>query len=165
MVIPTCSTVAWPRSLHLAAVPTMIRTYGQTARSGVTIRAATLSAPNREPHMSIFSSVTSITGRVAGDVKGSVRRARLEGERRVLERRHRAALEALGARTYALVDEGTLSADALAPEVAEVRNRLMEIDAALAAIGNGDDAPVQERSADIAFPMVADAVEGDAEGE
>jgi len=115
--------------------------------------------------MSMFSSVTSITGRVAGDVKGSVRRARLEGERRVLERRHRAALEALGARTYALIEEGTLSADALAPEVADVGSRLMEIDAALAAMGNDDHAPGQERSADIAFPMVPDAAEGDAEAE
>ena len=113
--------------------------------------------------MSIISSVTSITGRVAGDVKGSVRRARLEGERRILERRHRTALEALGARAYALVNEGTLSADALAPEVAEVRNRLMEIDASLAAMGEGDDGATPERSADIAFPMVSDDPEGHAE--
>jgi hypothetical protein len=134
----------------------MERTYGDTSHPGVTLRAATLSSPNREPHVSIISSVTSITGRVAGDVKGSVRRARLEGERRVLERRHRAALEALGARAYALVDDGTLSADALAPEVAEVRSRLMEIDASLAATGDVNDGEVQERSADIAFPMVSD---------
>ena len=113
--------------------------------------------------MSIFNSVTSITGRVAGDVKGSVRRARLEGERRILERRHRTALEALGARAYALVEQGDLSADALAPEVAEVRNRMMEIDASRAAMGDDDGAATQEHSADIAFPMVADAPEADAE--
>ena len=113
--------------------------------------------------MSIISSVTSITGRVAGDVKGSVRRARLEGERRVLERRHRIALEALGARAYALVNDGTLSADALAPEVAEVRSRLMEIDASLAALDDGDNGETPERSADIAFPMVSDDPEAPAE--
>ncbi len=113
--------------------------------------------------MSIFSSVTHLTGRVAGDVKGSVRRARLEGERRVLERRHRGALEALGARAYALAQEGALTADALAPEIAEVQSRLMEIDAALAAMDDGDGGDGQERSADIAFPMVSDAAEADPE--
>lgn len=112
--------------------------------------------------MSIINSVTSITGRVAGDVKGSVRRARLEGERRILERRHRTALEALGARAYALAEQGDLSADALAPEIAEVRSRMMEIDASRDAIGDADDI-TQQRSADIAFPMVADAAEDDAE--
>jgi hypothetical protein len=44
----------------------MERTYGDTAHPGVTLRAATLSSPNREPHVSIISSVTSITGRGAG---------------------------------------------------------------------------------------------------
>jgi hypothetical protein len=141
----------------------MHRTYGDTSHPGFTLCAATLSTPNREPHVSIISSVTSITGRVAGDVKGSVRRARLEGERRVLERRHRIALEALGARAYALVNDGTLSADALAPEVAEVRSRLMEIDASLAALDDGDNGETPERSADIAFPMVPDDPEAQVE--
>jgi hypothetical protein len=141
----------------------MHRTYGDTSHPGFTLCAATLSTPNREPHVSIISSVTSITGRVAGDVKGSVRRARLEGERRVLERRHRTALEALGARAYALVNDGTLSADALAPEVAEVRSRLMEIDASLAALDDGDNGETPERSADIAFPMVPDDPEAQVE--
>ena len=116
--------------------------------------------------MSIISSVTAVTGRVAGDVRGSVRRARLEGERRVLERRHRTALEALGARAYELIEQGTLSTDALAPEVAEVRRRLDEIDVAVTAMGDDGaaDGP-QERSADIAFPMVADTPEDDARTE
>lgn len=116
--------------------------------------------------MSIISSVTGITGRVAGDVRGSVRRARLEGERRVLERRHRTALEALGARAYELIAQGDLSADALAPEVAEVQQRLAAIDEAVAAMDGGADAPEpQERSADIAFPMVADEAGDDARTE
>ena len=106
--------------------------------------------------MSIFSSVTHLTGRVTGDVKSSVRRARLEGERRVLERRHRGSLEALGARAYALAEEGTLTADALAPEIAEVRTRLFEIDAALVAVDARDGDDNREHSADIAFPMVPD---------
>lgn len=113
--------------------------------------------------MSIISSVTAVTGRVAGDVRGSVRRARLEGERRVLERRHRTSLEALGARAYDLIENGSLSAEALAPEVAEVGRRLADINAAIAEMDGHDDAPqAQERSADIAFPMVADTPEDDA---
>lgn len=113
--------------------------------------------------MSMFSSVTHLTGRVVGDVRGSVRRARLEGERRVLERRHRGALEALGARAYALAQEGTLNTDALAPEIAEVQRHLAEIDESLAATEADSGAGGPEHSADIAFPMVSDARESDAE--
>ena len=111
--------------------------------------------------MSIINSMSSRAGRVARDMKGSVRRARLEGERRLLERRHRSALEALGSRAYALIRDGALSGDALAPEVADVENRLAAIDAAVAAMdhdgSNDREAAHDERqSADIAFPMVSD---------
>lgn len=111
--------------------------------------------------MSIINSMSSRAGRVARDMKGSVRRARLEGERRLLERRHRSALEALGSRAYALIRDGALSGDALAPEVADVENRLAAIDAAVTAMeqdGSDDrEAAHDERqSADIAFPMISD---------
>ncbi len=111
--------------------------------------------------MSIINSMSSRAGRVARDIKGSVQRARLEGERRLLERRHRSALEALGSRAYALIRDGAISGDALAPEVADVENRLAAIDAAVAAMdhdgSDGHEAAHDERqSADIAFPMVSD---------
>ncbi len=111
--------------------------------------------------MSIIRSMTSRAGRMAGDVKGSVRRARLEGERRLLERRHRAALEALGTRVYELIGDNRLSADALTPEVAEVERLLMEIDAATAAMKRDDAEVPLERSADLAFPMATDNEEDD----
>ncbi len=111
--------------------------------------------------MSIITSVTGITARVAGDMRHGMRRARLEGERRILERRHRHALEALGRRAHQLMAQGTLSADALAAEAAEVDARLAEVEAALAAERADEDAAPMERSADIAFPMVADEASGD----
>jgi len=117
--------------------------------------------PPEEPPVSIIRSMTSRAGRMAGDVKGSVRRARLEGERRLLERRHRAALEALGTRAYELIGDNRLSADALTPEVAEVERLLMEIDAATAAMKRDDAEVPLERSADLAFPMAADNEEDD----
>ena len=105
--------------------------------------------------------MSSRAGRVARDIKGSVRRARLEGERRLLERRHRSALEALGPRAYALIRDGALSGDALAPEVADVDNRLAAIDAAVAAMehdGSDDHGAAHDEhhSPDIAFPMASD---------
>ena len=82
--------------------------------------------------MSIFRSVTTTAGRVAHDVRGSVHRARIEGEKRVLERRHRHALQALGARAYALAKEDALTADALSDEIADVDLRLADVQAARA---------------------------------
>lgn len=79
--------------------------------------------------MSVFDAVKGTAGRLAGDVQLSLRRARLEGERRVLQRQHRSTLEALGARAYELTKGEGLSASALAPEVAAVEAKLMEIDA------------------------------------
>jgi len=102
--------------------------------------------------MSIIRSVTSTAGRVAHDMRGSVHRARLEGEKRVLERRHRQALAALGARASALAEEGALTAEALAPEIAEVESRLAEVRAARAVKADEDTA----HDAMAAFPMLAD---------
>lgn len=107
--------------------------------------------------MSILTSVTSLTTHVADDVRHGLRRARLEGERRLLERRHRHALEELGRRAHRLMAEGTLSADALADAAAEVDARLAAVSAALAAEQEASEPAPVERSADIAFPMVADA--------
>jgi len=79
--------------------------------------------------MSIVDTLTRQAGRVAGDIQQSVRRARLDGERRVLQRQHRTALEALGSRAFELVQAGRIPGADLAPEVASVEAKLMEIDA------------------------------------
>ncbi|MBM3665678.1 MAG: hypothetical protein FJW92_07790 [Actinobacteria bacterium] len=102
--------------------------------------------------MSIIRSVTSTAGRVAHDMRGSVHRARLEGEKRVLERRHRQALAMLGARAYALARDGDLTAEALAPEIAEVESRLAEVRTARAVQADEDTA----HDAVAAFPMLAE---------
>lgn len=112
--------------------------------------------------MSIIHSMSRRVSRVAGEVQHSVRRARAEGERRLLQRQHRNALEELGARAYELVHEGTIPADVLGPEVAAVEGRLMEIDAKATEMGRGNgDADSTEpsderRGTDLAFPMLAD---------
>ncbi len=106
--------------------------------------------------MSIIDQITQQAGRLAGDVQQSVKRARVQGERRLLERQHRAALEELGERTYALVKEGALDGGALSPQVAAVDSALMEIegkDAEIAAFH--DDAPAPAPQAPQAAPSDA----------
>lgn len=115
--------------------------------------------------MSIIDELTRQAGRIAADVQSSIRRARVEGERRLLQRQHRAALEELGERAYELVKAGTLPGDQLAVEVAAVEAKLMEIEAKAAEIDglkeeDGAAAPEAEAAAPAAdpsataFPMV-----------
>ena len=85
--------------------------------------------------MSVITTVTRTAGRLAGDVQQSVRRARLEGERRVLQRQYRSALEHLGDRVVQLVRAGQLPGSEIGPEIADVEAKLMEIDAKAAEIG------------------------------
>lgn len=89
---------------------------------------------------------------MAGDMRQSVHRARVVGEKRVLERRHRAALAALGARAYELAREGRIPSDALADEMAEVDARLADLTAARAEQAAADP----QHDAAAAFPMLAD---------
>ena len=94
--------------------------------------------------VSLFDSITERASKVADDVQASVSRARLEAERRLIGRQHRAALEALGQRTYELVRTGALPAEPLSAELADVDARLDEIEAKLAEIDelkNGEDPP------------------------
>ena len=91
--------------------------------------------------MSVITTVTRTAGRLAGDVQQSVRRARLEGERRLLQRQHRAALEQLGDRVIELVRAGQLPATGIGPEIADVEAKLMEIDAKAAEILGADRMP------------------------
>lgn len=94
--------------------------------------------------MALLDSLTRQAGRIAGDVQHSIKRARLEGERRLLQRSHRSALEALGERVFELVRSGRLPEGELAPQIAEVESKLLEIQAKVAEIDglrpdDGDD--------------------------
>lgn len=77
--------------------------------------------------MSIVDTLSRGAGRLAEDVQHSLKRARLEGERRILMRDHRAALEALGARARALAEMGDILGADLAPEIAIVDARAAEL--------------------------------------
>lgn len=82
--------------------------------------------------MSLLERLNTHAGRVAQEVQTSLRRAKAEGERRLLQRQHRAALEELGERAYELVRSGVLPGEPLAQEVAAVERKLMELEAASA---------------------------------
>lgn len=94
--------------------------------------------------MSVIATLTRTAGRLAGDVHQSVRRARLEGERRVLQRQYRSALEHLGDRVVQLVRAGELPDTGIGPEIANVEAKLMEIDGKAAEIG-ADHTPPSAR--------------------
>ena len=106
--------------------------------------------------MSLIRSGTYTAWRMAGGMRQSVHRARVEGEKRVMERRHRAALVALGARAYALAKEGRIPADALADEIAEVDDRQAD----MAATRPAQDQAHPQHDATAAFPMLADDAPG-----
>ena len=112
--------------------------------------------------MTVLDSLAKQANRLASDVQASLKRARVEGERRLLQRQHRAALEALGERAYELVKAGRIPAEPLAPEVAAVESKLMEIEGK---VGEIDALRTEEEAAaeapddpsKDAFPMVDDA--------
>lgn len=113
--------------------------------------------------MSVLDSLTKHANRLASDVQVSLRRARVEGERRLLQRQHRTALEELGERAYELVRAGTIPEEPLATEVAAVESKLMEIEAKVAEIeslraeeeGGQDEAGTEpDDPSRTAFPMV-----------
>jgi hypothetical protein len=79
--------------------------------------------------MSVFAKVSDTANRLTGGVQQSVRRARLEGERRVLQRQHRAALEELGRRVVALAQAGGPADERVSPEMATIEAKEMEIEA------------------------------------
>jgi hypothetical protein len=120
--------------------------------------------------MTVLDSIAKQANRLASDVQMSLRRARVEGERRLLQRQHRAALEELGERAYELVRAGELPEEPLATEIGAVESKLMEIEAKVAEIdslrtdeeeggegegGGGDDSAPADPSR-TAFPMVGD---------
>ncbi|HEX2504106.1 MAG TPA: hypothetical protein VHK00_09185 [Miltoncostaeaceae bacterium] len=108
--------------------------------------------------MTVLDTLTKQANRLATDVQTSLKRARVEGERRLLQRHHRTALEELGERAYELVKSGQIPEAPLAAEVAAVDSKLMEIEGKVAEIDSlhGDEhAPAGDPSQD-AFPMVGD---------
>jgi len=125
--------------------------------------------------MRVIDSLTTKAGRIAGDLQDSIRRARVEGEKRLLQRQHRAALEDLGLRVYELVKAGDMPEEAIAAEVAAVEGKLIEIEAKVSEIeelrpeGDGTDAseapdegggaPADPALA--AFPMIDDTPPAD----
>ncbi len=79
--------------------------------------------------MSVVDQLARQASRLANDVQVSLKRARVEGERRLLQRQHRAALEDLGLRTYELIRAGELPEEPLATEVAAIDRKLIELEA------------------------------------
>jgi hypothetical protein len=118
--------------------------------------------------MSVVDNLARQASRFANDVQVSLKRARVEGERRLLQRQHRAALEELGLRAYELVRAGDLPEAPLGAEVAAVERKLIELDAkeqeieGLQATDDGDtpDAPATD-DVDTAFPMMGDTAPTD----
>lgn len=110
--------------------------------------------------MTVLDSLAKQANRLATDVQMSLKRARVEGERRLLQRQHRTALEELGERTYELVRAGKLPEGPIAAEVAAVESKLMEIEAKVAEVESlrGDEgerpAAEAEDASRTAFPMV-----------
>lgn len=112
--------------------------------------------------MTVLDTIAKQANRLAADVQTSLKRARVEGERRLLQRQHRTALEELGERSYELVRAGQIPEAPLATEVAAVESKLMEIEAKIAEVDAlrteeeaTADAPADDPSKD-AFPMVSD---------
>jgi hypothetical protein len=115
--------------------------------------------------VAVLDTLAKQASRLATDVQVSLKRARVEGERRLLQRQHRTALEELGERAYELVRAGTIPEDPLAPEIAAVESKLMEIEAKVAEIDGlrGDDEDGSSASEDpsrTAFPMVGESPAG-----
>jgi chromosome segregation ATPase len=117
--------------------------------------------------MTVLDSIAKQANRLATDVQMSLKRARVEGERRLLQRQHRAALEELGERAYELVRAGTIAEEPLASEVGAVEAKLMEIEAKVAEIeslrsdedegeGGATAGAGTEDASRTAFPMVGD---------
>jgi hypothetical protein len=111
--------------------------------------------------MTVLDTLAKQAGRLATDVQTSLRRARVEGERRLLQRQHRSALEDLGERAYELVRAGQIPEGPLAPEISAVESKLMEIEAKVAEIEalRAEEESPEERDAAArkAFPMADDA--------
>jgi hypothetical protein len=107
--------------------------------------------------MTVLDNIAKQANRLATDAQASLKRARVEGERRLLQRQHRAALEELGERAYELVRAGQIPEEPLAAEISAVESKLMEIEAKVAEVdGLHGDAETPDDPSRDAFPMVGD---------
>lgn len=84
--------------------------------------------------MQVLDTIARQANRLATDVQLSLKRARVEGERRLLQRQHRAALEELGERAYEQVRAGALPEGPISTEIAAVESKLIEIEAKVAEV-------------------------------
>jgi hypothetical protein len=84
--------------------------------------------------VSVIDTLGKGARKLADDAQASMRRARLEGERRMVMRHHRSALEELGQRAYEAVRAGTIPEALLAPEIAAVEAKLGELESKLGEI-------------------------------
>ena len=84
--------------------------------------------------MQVLDSLARQANRLATDVQLSLKRARVEGERRLLQRQHRAALEELGERAYEQIKAGALPEGPVSAEFAAVESKLIEIEAKVAEV-------------------------------
>lgn len=118
--------------------------------------------------MTVLDNIAKQANRLATDVQTSLKRARVEGERRLLQRQHRTALEELGERAYELARSGAMPEGPLAPEIAAVEAKLMEIEAKVAEIDSlrteEEESTAAATAADdpsrAAFPMVGEGGSG-----
>jgi chromosome segregation ATPase len=117
--------------------------------------------------MTVLDNIAKQANRLATDVQTSLKRARVEGERRLLQRQHRTALEELGERAYELARSGAMPEGPLAPEIAAVEAKLMEIEAKVAEIDSlrteeegSAAAAAPDDPSRAAFPMVGEAAGG-----
>ena len=108
--------------------------------------------------MTFLDNLAKQANRLASDVQTSLKRARVEGERRLLQRQHRAALEELGERTYELVRSGEMPQGPVAHEIAAVESKLMELEGKAAEIDSlhGEEGARDGDPSRDAFPMVGD---------
>jgi chromosome segregation ATPase len=111
--------------------------------------------------MTVLDTLAKQANRLASDVQTSLKRARVEGERRLLQRQHRAALEELGERAYELVRAGKLPEEPLAAEISAVESKLMEIEAKVTEVEGlrteEEEAAAADDPSKDAFPMVAES--------
>jgi chromosome segregation ATPase len=110
--------------------------------------------------MTVLDNLAKQANRLASDVQTSLKRARVEGERRLLQRQHRAALEELGERAYELVRAGKLPEEPLAAEISAVESKLMEIEAKVTEVEElrtEEEAAAADDPSKDAFPMVAES--------
>jgi hypothetical protein len=82
----------------------------------------------RSSAMALRDGLSKRASRLAADAQRSLRRGRLEAERRLVQRQHRGALGRLGEHAYALVRAGTLPAGELGPELGALEDTLRQID-------------------------------------